>query len=207
MSLNSEPLMTLKQAATALGVHTATLRRWADNGDIVVVLTPGGHRRFPRSEVERLAGQSGGSTVQQDVASAKLEEKAIAHTRAEISEHRQQGWMQTFDEEMRAKQREFGRQVMGLMMRYVSVEDDGQDLLEEARKIGHTYAEMSMQSSLNLSQTIQAMMFFRENIVESLVVLPDSMSERKDDNRSLLRRVNMFLNAILLGVTEAYEKA
>ena len=206
MASNSEPLMTLKQAAEVLGVHTATLRRWADNGDIVVVLTPGGHRRFPRSEVERLAGQ--GSTEQNEggASSEKLEEKAIAHTRAEISEHRQQGWIQTFDESSRAKQREFGRRVMGLMMRYVSVEDEGEDMLKEAQEIGHKYADMSMQSSLSLSQTIQAMMFFRENIVESLVVLPDSLPDRMDDNRALLRRVNMFLNAILLGVTEAYEK-
>ena len=44
----TERWLTLSQAAQELGVHLTTLRRWADNGDIPVMLTPGGHRRFAR---------------------------------------------------------------------------------------------------------------------------------------------------------------
>ena len=64
---------------------------------------------------------------------------------------------------------------------------------------------MTQQTGLGLSQTLQAMMFFRENVVESVVLLPKSVRERPEANQRLLRRVNTFLNAILLGVTESYE--
>lgn len=202
---HSEPLLKLKKAAELLGVHPATLRRWADNGDIICVFTPGGHRRFPRSEVERLAQLNNHAVPERKEFSIQLEQKALQHTRAEISEHRGEGWMQSFDERMKEEQRQLGRRVMGLMMRYISVEDAGKDLLKEAQTIGHTYAEVSQKFSLSLSQTIQAMMFFRENIVESLVVLPESLQNRNQSSKVLLRRVNTFLNAILLGVTEAYE--
>ena len=47
--------LPLKQAADRLGVHSTTLRRWADNGDIPVMLTPGGHRRFTVADIERFA--------------------------------------------------------------------------------------------------------------------------------------------------------
>ena len=30
------------------------MRRWADHGDVAAFVTPGGHRRFPRSAIESL---------------------------------------------------------------------------------------------------------------------------------------------------------
>ncbi len=200
-----DPLLTLKQAATRLGVHPATLRRWADQGDVLVVVTPGGHRRFPRSEIERLAGARQGKSPAGNTLSSALERQALTHTRAEIAEHRDERWIAHLDEQTREEQRQLGRRVMGLMMQYVSVTDDGEDLLREARTIGHTYAAMTHRTGLGLSQTLQAMMFFRENVVESVVLLPASVRTRPEANKRLLRRVNTFLNAILLGVTEAYE--
>lgn len=199
-----ESLLTLKEAAERLGVHPATLRRWSNKGEVLVVVTPGGHRRFPPSEIERLTrrqrGTPGGGALQ-----ATLEQQALSHTRAEIAEHRDEGWMTKLDEHARERQREMGRRVMGLMMQFVSVDDDGEDLLREARSIGQTYAEMTQRTGLGLSQTLQAMMFFRENVVESVLLLPNTVHTRPETNQRLLRRVNTFLNAILLGVTETYE--
>ena len=69
----SSELLSLTEAASLLGVHPATLRRWADQGDILVMVTPGGHRRFPRSEIDRLRGAS---------ANMEDEEKFAQQTRA-----------------------------------------------------------------------------------------------------------------------------
>jgi excisionase family DNA binding protein len=199
-----DPLLTLKQAAQRLSVHPATLRRWADQGDILVVLTPGGHRRFPRSEVERLASTQQGSGKDHALQTT-LAQQALSHTRAELAEHRDESWMTRLDEKAREQQRQMGRRVMGLMMQYISVNDDGADLLEEARSIGHTYAEVALQTGLGLTETLQAMMFFRENVVESVLLLPNTVHIRPETNQRLLRQVNIFLNAILQGVTETYE--
>ncbi|MCB9434622.1 MAG: helix-turn-helix domain-containing protein, partial [Ardenticatenaceae bacterium] len=48
----TETWLPLKQAASLLDVHPTTLRRWADSGDIPVLLTPGGHRRFALSDIQ-----------------------------------------------------------------------------------------------------------------------------------------------------------
>ena len=47
--------LPLSLAAARLNVHPTTLRRWADNGDIPFLLTPGGHRRFAVSDIEEFA--------------------------------------------------------------------------------------------------------------------------------------------------------
>src|SRR3954470_19137522 len=54
--------LTLGQAATYLGVAQSTVRKWSDGGRLPAFYTPGGHRRFRRSDLDSfLAGSRGGS--------------------------------------------------------------------------------------------------------------------------------------------------
>ena len=48
------PWLSLGEASRLLGITPATLRRWADHGDVAAFVTPGGHRRFARSAIEAL---------------------------------------------------------------------------------------------------------------------------------------------------------
>ena len=49
--------LTLGQAAAFLGAAQSTVRKWADGGRLPAFYTPGGHRRFRRSDLEAfLAG-------------------------------------------------------------------------------------------------------------------------------------------------------
>jgi excisionase family DNA binding protein len=51
---NPEPLLTPRQVAALFRVDTKTVARWASNGWIGSIRTPGGHRRFRESEVREL---------------------------------------------------------------------------------------------------------------------------------------------------------
>lgn len=46
--------LALGEASRLLGVDGDTLRRWSDHGRLESFTTPGGHRRFRRSAIERL---------------------------------------------------------------------------------------------------------------------------------------------------------
>ncbi len=54
---NTATWLSLGPASRMLGVDPGTLRRWADDGRIPAYTTPGGHRRFDRHAVERLAAE------------------------------------------------------------------------------------------------------------------------------------------------------
>jgi excisionase family DNA binding protein len=47
--------LSIGPASRFLGVDPDTLRRWADDGRVDAFATPGGHRRFSRRSLERLA--------------------------------------------------------------------------------------------------------------------------------------------------------
>jgi excisionase family DNA binding protein len=55
LSSTTRDWLSLGPASRLLGVDPDTLRRWADDGRIEVFTTPGGHRRFDRRSLERLA--------------------------------------------------------------------------------------------------------------------------------------------------------
>jgi len=50
-----EPYLRAAEAAALLHVSPQTVSRWASQGRLRHVVTLGGHRRFPRSEIQRLA--------------------------------------------------------------------------------------------------------------------------------------------------------
>jgi excisionase family DNA binding protein len=44
--------VSVGEAARLIGVSEPTLRKWTDDGRIAVFRTPGGHRRYLRSELD-----------------------------------------------------------------------------------------------------------------------------------------------------------
>ena len=54
--------LTLGQAAKYLGVAQSTIRKWSDGGRLLAFYTPGGHRRYRRSDLDTFLAQSGGGS-------------------------------------------------------------------------------------------------------------------------------------------------
>ena len=52
-------LLTVREAATRLGVAYSTLKQWIYKGSVRTVQTKGGHHRIKEAEVDRLLAQQG----------------------------------------------------------------------------------------------------------------------------------------------------
>lgn len=198
--------LSLKQASDRLGVHPTTLRRWADNGEIPVMLTPGGHRRFASVDVERFAEEH--RRLRMMVGLEQMwAEHAIKKTRQEIVSHQGAHWLALFSEDDREHKRQMGRKLMGLMLQYISSNDGGGDILEEARAVGRAHAENALSVGMPLVDAIQAMLFFRDTMVEVAIQLPEVAHLRPEANTRLLRRINALLNAVQLAMAETFDEA
>lgn len=198
--------LSLRRAADRLGVHPTTLRRWADDGEVPVMVTPGGHRRFAVSDVDGFAEERLRLRVV-----AGLEQiwadQALSQTREGIVSHRAEHWLALFDEDDRERKRVLGRRLMGVMLQYISLSEGGEDLVEEARAIGREHAENALGLGMPLTEAMQATFFFRDTLVEVAIQLPDVAHVRPEANMRLLRRINTLFNAVQLTIADKYEQA
>lgn len=205
-SATTDEWLTLNQAAQRLGVHPTTLRRWADSGEIPVLLTPGGHRRFSTADLDRFAEEhrrlrtiSGLEQIWAD--------QALDRARQELEVHQDEHWLAAFDEVERERKRALGRRLMGIVLQYVSLSEGGDDLLAEARAIGDEHAVNALELDLALTDALEAALFFRDALVEVAIQLPETAHLRPEINTRLLRRINTVLNVVQLAIAERYDRA
>lgn len=198
-----ETWLPLGEAAARLNVHPSTLRRWADNGEIPILLTPGGHRRFATADLDRFAQEH---RVAQD---GPIEEmwagEALTQARHELVVHRDDQWLAAYDERARQRHRELGMQLMGLTMRFLADEEASERCLEEARAIGREYGRIAQAMGQSLSAALRASIFFRDTLVETAIHLPESAHVRPAASRHLLHRINALLNTVHLAIAEVYD--
>lgn len=204
----NEELLSLTKAAAKLGIHPATLRRWADKGDVRVVLTPGGHRRFSSQEIDRLrAGNqymdlpSGRDSKRESKAS--LASVTLEHTRHGIEAHTRDSWREGLAEADIQEKRALGRRLIDLVTHYLA--DGDQEHITEARAIGRLYGKSAIESGLGLADALKATFFFRQHIMESAVISKETGTFRTGITRETLQRLDFFLNAVELAIAEVVE--
>lgn len=203
---HSTEWLSLKNAAQRLGVHPTTLRRWADSGEISVMLTPGGHRRFAMADIEQFEAKRHGLRVLSGIEQIWADQ-ALDRTRRDLQTYQGKVWLQAFDEEERAHKRQLGRRLMGVILQYVSLAEGGEALLEEARAIGREHADNALKLGLPLTAALEAVLFFRDSMVEVAIQLPETTPMRPAANTHLLRRINIVLNTVQLAIAEAYDQS
>jgi excisionase family DNA binding protein len=202
---NSEKWYSLSEAARQLNIHPTTLRRWADNGDIPVLITPGGHRRFAASDIVQFA-QARRSLSFVNNLEKLWADRALVQTRQEITDRQDENqWLIAIDKTAREHSRLLGRQLMALMLQYISNGGDDAVILREGRRIGIEYGHFAQANGLLLTDALQASIFFRDMMIETALQLPESANIRPEANLQLLRRINTLLNAVHLAVASVYE--
>lgn len=197
--------LSLSEAAEQLGIHSTTLRRWADNGDIPVMLTPGGHRRFAVQDLEAFAARQRSVTGSNQIA-VLWGDRALQTTRQEIISHEHKPWLNTFDSGERDANRQLGQRLLGLTMQFISAPpEETAGLLQQAQDLGRQYGELAHASGLPLTEALEATLFFRDLLVETALQMPENAQIKPTANVRLLRKINQLMNAIQLQIAEAYD--
>ena len=200
------PWLGLNEAARQLGVHPATLRRWADDGEIPVMITPGGHRRFALAQLDRFSEERQRLRVVAGIEQGWAEQ-VLKETRRQISAQQQAAWLSPFDEQQREHKRVLGRQLLNITLKYISLKEGGEDLLASARAIGCEHAEDGLRMGLPLVEALKIVLFFRDTLFTVTLQLPEVAHVKAEVNAQLLRRIGTLLAAVELAVAETYDRA
>lgn len=205
MSVENEWL-NLSETAELLGVHPATIRVWADRGELPSHRTPGGHRRFRRSEVEnRAIGQDRAHLT----AAQLVIQNMLGKARLELTggEANLEAWHKGLDEIAKNEHREIGRRLLSLVVQYISGTVDETAVLQQAQQIGQDYARMGRETSLPLVETTRAYLFFREFMSQSIFDMMETAGpQTHTDWRRIHRQLTCITNEVLLALMAAHEQ-
>jgi len=196
--------LDLSDAAQLLGVHFSTLRRWTDTGKVPCIRTPGGRRRFRRSELEAFLAslqQNHGSTL---VPFGDLHHPENIAVRVSHLGMAHEPWYRKIGEEQRNAMRRGGQQLMAILMQYTTRTNGGEAFLIQGRQLAAYYGEACRQSGLSMVETLQAFLSVRNSIFDSVYEAGTLAGMADADTWRLYDRMNEFLDSMLLATVEAY---
>jgi excisionase family DNA binding protein len=198
--------LTLSQAAEILGVHATTLRRWADEGQIRCMRTPGGHRRFLEQDLRSFV-----RSQTKDVgegAATELHRALIRQTRQEMAttSPAEATWRIAFDEAERAARRASGRRLVGLAIQFTSRSTGRETVLEEGRRLGQEYGQDAAQRGLSLVDTTRAFLFFREALIRSARPGLSGRGHYDAEDVHIHRSLREFLDQVFFAAMAAYDE-
>jgi excisionase family DNA binding protein len=186
--------LSLNEAAKLLGVHPGTLRRWSDEGHIASVRTEGGHRRFDRDLLTNFL------VKHQEKPTAPL--VSVASGATPVADGH---WREGFQGKTRDELRQLGQRLLGLLMQYLTRQNEDERFLQESRRVGNVYGKESLENGLAMLDTVEAFLYFRSHFSEMMIQLPTFPRAGDDEElRRMTKRTDRFMNEVLLGVIEGY---
>lgn len=205
---DSEPSewVSLGQAAQIIGVHPATIRNWAERGELPFRRTPGGHRRFRRADLEQwLASHRLTPPTEAQV----LVQAALGRARLEIGDRETlllHPWYQRLSPEARETMRRQGLRLMDALIDHLANPASAAGM-QVAQDVGTAYGRLLKGQGMSLSQALQGYFYFVDFLIDAVVQLAETNTARPITIwGEILRQVNLYTRATLISMVAVYER-
>lgn len=196
--------MTIHEASSLIGVSEATLRRWAEAGDVEAFVTPGGHRRFTRTAVLNLLPrpQRRHRTLRQ---LGGTPERIVRTYRRELTATNIR-WLPALDEAERAAFREPGRRMLAGVLGYLdaATEAEGAEDLASARAAAAEYGRLARLRDIGPADATEAFLSFRSPFLEELATIARRRRIESSEAISLIIAAASVFDRLLLALLEGY---
>ncbi len=205
MSQSSE-WVSLGEAAEIIGVHPATIRNWAERGELPFRRTPGGHRRFRRADLKQWLASH---RVTRPSEAQVVVQSALGRARLEIGDKRglsQQDWYERLSSDARETMRQQGLRLMDSLIRYLTNPELDSEL-DSSHQIGELYGRLLKHEGLSLTQALHGYFYFADFLLDAVIQLSETSTARPTlDWGAVLRQVHQFTRETLLAMITVYEE-
>ena len=199
----------LSEASRVLGVSRATLRRWSDAGRLRVFTTPGGHRRFSRSALERLLPAD--RSRRPSIGGTGLSPSRIARTyrRASREAAPELPWVLALSDEQRLLFRERGHVLAASLLQYLdsTQPEAAAHHLKEASGTAAEYGTVAARLGLSLSQTVEGFLRFRAPFHHELAVAARRRGFDTAETTDLLETAERAMDRLLVATMTGHSGA
>ena len=188
-----------------LGVNEATLRQWTDEGKIRAFVTPGGHRRYNKTELRSFTGRQQRVHGIKDLA-AKIEDTPPLHRELARTYFSSTSWYAKLDTKSQQHFAESGKQLLHLVIRYITEPLKQKEVEDLARDIGCDFGEQVAKSGLSLTESIEAFMLHRTPVINAatdLIKKRQALNERAVEAIPLVTHI---MDETLIALVATYQK-
>lgn len=199
-----QPLVSISEASHILGVSEATLRQWTDEGKIRAFITPGGHRRYSRTELKKFISSHQKVLGVKDLV-AELEDTVQLHREIARTYFSSTSRYNNLSQESQESLSNLGRRLLNLIIRYITEPSKHAEIIELAHHVGSDHGETLAKLGLPLTDSIEAFILHRSPIVNSVAHL---MRKREVFNGRVVEAiplVNRVMDEALVSLVAAHQ--
>ena len=200
-----QSLVSIGEASRILGVSEATLRLWTDEGRIRAFITPGGHRRYSRTDLRRFAGLQAKVHSLKDL-TTEMEQAAVVQRQIARTAFPATILRDDLSAEERRRLATFGRQMLNVIIRYVTEPSRQEETIKQGQEVGRNFGTELAALGVPLTDALEAFLLHRTpfvNAVTNLLRRREMLSERAVEAVPLVSRV---MDEALLSLVAAYQE-
>ena len=199
-----QPLVSIGEASRILGVNEATLRLWTDEGRIKAFITPGGHRRYSRTDLKRFAGMQVRVHSLKDLA-GEMEQAALAQREVARTAFPATVLHDKLSPEERHRLATYGRQMLNVIIRYITEPAHREETVKLGQEVGRNFGTELAALGVPLTDALEAFLLHRTpfvNAVTNLLRRREMLSERAVE---AVPMVNRAMDEALLALVAVYQ--
>ncbi|NJD28070.1 MAG: helix-turn-helix domain-containing protein [Chloroflexi bacterium] len=197
--------LTIGEASNLIGVSEATLRRWAEAGDVPAFVTPGGHRRFSRQAILRLLPppERRRRTLRE---LGETPERIVRQYRRELASATSHDWMPAIEDDKRRAFRGLGRRMLEAVLAYLDAEDHatGERVLRKALTASGEYGRLARANGLTARETAAVFVHFRTSFLEEIAATASRRRLELKEAVSLMVAATTVFDRLLLRLLDAH---
>lgn len=196
--------VSINKASEILGVSEAALRQWTDGGKIKAFITPGGHRRFLKSDLKKLLDSNQRYPGLKDLA-LEVEDTIQIHREIGKSFHNT-SWYSRLDVESQEYLARLGRQLLDLIITFITKPTRQAETEKLICKTGQDFGLISARLDLQLADSVEAFILHRNPIMNTateLIKKRGVFTDRIVETIPLLGRV---LDSALVALVSTHQR-
>ncbi len=203
--MRQEPLLGISVASQLLGVSKGALRQWTDEGKVKAFITPGGHRRYDRTELKKFLGSHSRILGVKDLV-IELEETARDHREIARGSLNRTKWYLRLDGEAQEHLADLGRRMLSLIIKYITEPSQRADTIQLIRDVGCSHGETLARLKLPLTDSVEAFLMHRDPIMKAATHL---LSKREAFTGRIVEAIPMvasIMDEALIALVSAHQE-
>lgn len=203
--VGQEEIVSISEASHLLGVNEATLRQWTDEGKLKAFITPGGHRRYSRTDLKKFTRSSRKILGIKDLAveiedTSKLHREIARKFLEDNPSFPQPGTV--FYKHLA----DMGRRLLDLVVKYVGEPSTRQETISEAKEIGTDFGSTLAEMGVPLTDSVAAFLSHRDPFMKAAIHI---ISKREPVRGSIMEAIplaNQFIDEALVSMIAAHQQ-